>query len=68
MNGMGFIGAMSSQWFVGFFANWRMQAGFTGRAQWDPMFDVYAGILLMGAVAWWCYQFVPLEKASSSSA
>lgn len=68
MNGMGFIGAMSSQWFVGFFANWRMQAGFTGRAQWDPMFDVYAGILLMGAVAWWCYRFVPLEKASSSSA
>ena len=61
MNGAGVLGAMSSQWFVGAFSDWRGAAGFTGRAQWDPMFDVYAGALVLGAVAWWAYRYREVE-------
>jgi len=61
MNGFGVLGAMSSQWFVGVFADWRESRGFQGRAQWDPLFDVYVGVLVLAAVAWWCYQYHPLE-------
>jgi MFS family permease len=60
MNGVGVIGAMASQWFFGAFSDWRAAAGYTGRAQWDPLFDVYVGVLILGAVAWWSYRFRPL--------
>ena len=29
---------------------------------WDPIFDVYVGVLLLNAVAWWSYRFVPLPE------
>jgi MFS transporter, ACS family, glucarate transporter len=61
MNGVGVIGAMSSQWFVGAFSDWRGSMGYTGREQWDPMFDVYVGVLVLGGIAWWFYRFRPLE-------
>src|SRR6185437_244259 len=60
MNGIGVFGAMASQGFVGIFADWQKRHGFTGRAQWDPLFDVYVGVLLCGAMAWWMYRFTPL--------
>jgi MFS family permease len=52
MNSMGVPGAMASPLFFGTYADWREAHGYTGRAQWDPGFYVYAGVLLLGAVAW----------------
>jgi MFS family permease len=60
MNGVGVIGAMASQGFVGVYADWRGAAGYSGREQWDPMIDVYCGALVLAAVAWWAYRFRPL--------
>lgn len=62
MNGFGVFGAMASQGFVGWFADSRATRGYEGRAAWDPMFDVYVGVLLLGAAAWWLYTFVPLPE------
>ena len=64
MNGAGVIGAMSSQWFIGAFSDRREKAGYIGREQWDPLFDVYVGVLVLGAVAWWSYRDRPLERAN----
>jgi MFS family permease len=61
-NGLGIVGAMSSQGFVGVFADWQESRGLTGREQWDPIFDVYMVVLLLGAAAWWLYRFRPLEE------
>ncbi|MCE9561036.1 MAG: MFS transporter [Planctomycetes bacterium] len=60
-NGVGVFGAMASQGFVGVFADWQASHGFSGRAQWDPIFDVYVVVLILGGVAWWLYRFTPLE-------
>ena len=62
MNGLGVLGAMASQGFVGVFADWQKDRGYSGREQWDPIFDVYVIVLLANAVAWWCYRFTPLEE------
>ncbi len=62
MNGMGVLGAMASQGFVGAFADWREKLGYQGRAAWDPIFDVYVVVLLLGGLAWWCYRFRPLTN------
>lgn len=56
-----FLGAMGSQWFVGVYTDSRKAAGFEGREQWDPMFDVYVVVLLIGAFAWWSYRYRPVE-------
>ncbi len=60
MNSLGVVGALASQWFVGAFSDWRKAQGYTGRAQWDPIFDVYVTVLLVGAVAWAAYRYRPL--------
>jgi len=52
MNGMGVFGSMGSQLFFGLFADWMKRLGYTGRAQFDPAFYVYAAALVVGAVAW----------------
>jgi MFS family permease len=62
MNGLGVLGAMASQGFVGLFADWQASRGLSGRDQWDPIFDVYGGVLLGNAVAWWLYRFTPLPE------
>ncbi|HEY1191073.1 MAG TPA: MFS transporter [Gemmata sp.] len=62
MNGLGVFGAMASQGFVGWFTDWRGEQGYTGRSAWDPLFDVYVGVLLANAVAWWLYRVVPLPE------
>jgi sugar phosphate permease len=51
MNGVGVVGGMSSQFFFGWFADWRGAQGYTGRAQWDPAFWVVAAVLFVGACA-----------------
>jgi MFS family permease len=65
MNGMGVLGAMASQGFVGVFVDWQKARGYTGRAQWDPLFDVYVLVLIGGAVAWSLYRARPLEPAQT---
>jgi MFS family permease len=62
-NGVGVMGALVSQGFVGIFADWQKEHGFTGRAQWDPLFNVYVCVLLGGGVAWWLYRFTPLQES-----
>lgn len=52
MNGMGVVGAMTSQWFFGKFSDWREQHGYLGRDQWDPAFFVVAGVLVGAALCW----------------
>jgi len=52
LNSLGVPGAMGSQLFMGRFADWRHAQGFTGRAQWDPAFYVYAAVLAAGACCW----------------
>lgn len=52
MNSLGGLGAMASQRFAGKFASWMASKGHTGRAQWDAIFFVYAGVLFVAAIAW----------------
>jgi MFS transporter, ACS family, glucarate transporter len=61
LNMMGTIGALASQGFVGAFADWRKGLGYAGREQWDPMFDIYVIVLLIGAATWLAYRKRPLE-------
>jgi ACS family glucarate transporter-like MFS transporter len=67
MNGLGVLGAMASQGFVGIFADWQAARGLCGRQQWDPIFDVYAVVLLVNALAWWLYRFTPLPESHQSA-
>ena len=52
MNSLGVPGAMSSQIFLGSFADWMKSQGHSGRDQWDPAFAVYSLVLLIGAIGW----------------
>jgi MFS family permease len=52
MNSMGVPGAVGSQLFFGWFADWMKEHGHVGRGQWDVAFYVYAGVLLLGALGW----------------
>ncbi len=52
MNSMGVPGAFVSTMFLGRFVDWMGARGYVGRAQWDPAFYVYAGVLLVGACCW----------------
>jgi MFS transporter, ACS family, glucarate transporter len=64
-NGVGVFGALASQGFVGLFADYQeKERGLTGRAAWDPIFDVYVLVLIGGAIAWWLYRFTPLKDPS----
>jgi hypothetical protein len=65
MNSVGVVGALSSQWFAGAYSDWRAARGFTGRAQWDPIFDVYVAVLGVGGWVWLMYRFRPLRGAAT---
>ncbi|MDB5340227.1 MAG: sauU 2 [Planctomycetaceae bacterium] len=52
MNSLGGLGAITSQLFVGRYADYMKSHGHVGRAQWDSIFYVYAGILVLGAFGW----------------
>lgn len=52
MNGIGTIGAMSSQFFFGAFSDWRKSQGYVDRAQWDPAIVVCSMLLAVGAICW----------------
>ncbi len=61
MNMMGTVGALSSQWFVGAFADFQRARGLSGREQWDAMFTVYVVVLILGSVGWACYRFTRIH-------
>ena len=65
MNSMGVVGGFTSPIFLGSFADYRKRLGYTGRAQWDSAFYVYAGILLFGAL---CWLFVDSTKSAVEEA
>ncbi len=52
MNGVGVLGAMASQFYVGRFADSRDGLGYSARDQWDPLFIAYYVTLLAAAVLW----------------
>jgi hypothetical protein len=45
-------GAFVSTMFLGRFVDRMHERGYEGRAQWDPAFYVYAGVLFIGACCW----------------
>jgi MFS transporter, ACS family, glucarate transporter len=51
-NSLGVAGSFGSPYFLGWFADSREKAGFTGRAVWDPAWDIYAGVLIAGGIVW----------------
>jgi MFS transporter, ACS family, glucarate transporter len=61
MNMAGLLGAAASQSFTGHFAGWRERLGYTGREQWDPIFNVYVVMLIVCAVCWAAYRSREVE-------
>src|SRR5262249_62198027 len=51
-NMIGLSGGAVSQVFLGKFADHMKALGFEGRAQWDPAFSLYGGVLLVGGLLW----------------
>lgn len=51
-NMVGLAGGAVSQIFLGYFAEYMKEQGFSGRAQWDPAFYLYGGVLMLGGVLW----------------
>lgn len=51
-NGVGVLGAATSQLFVGFFSEFQKERGLSGRDAWDPVFDLYVFALVGGAITW----------------
>jgi len=51
-NMVGLAGGALSQIFLGAFADHMKSLGYTGRAQWDPAFYLYGGVLMFGGFLW----------------
>lgn len=51
-NMIGLSGGAVSQLFLGSFADHMKALGYEGRAQWDPAFYLYGGVLILGGVLW----------------
>lgn len=66
-NSMGVFGAMGSQFFIGAFVKWRGELGFTGRDQWDAVFVVMAGVLIVAAVCWAMFDEQQVEEPANSA-
>ena len=64
MNGLGVVGAMSSQFFFGAFVDWRKAEGYLGRDQWDPAFYVCVVVLAASGL---CWTFVNLTRRVGDS-
>lgn len=63
MNMVGVFGAMSSQYLVGAIADTMGARGYSGRAQWDPIFFIDAGILAWAGVVWATFRFITVEES-----
>ncbi len=66
MNGLGAIGAMSSQWMVEAYTDYRNDLGYAAPDQWRPLLDVYSVALLAGAIGWFSYRFQPIDGVHDS--
>jgi hypothetical protein len=67
MNMVGAVGAMSSQYLVGRFTDWRKGLGYTGREQWDPvLLNVYVTMLIVGAACWIVYRSQYVEDRGAA--
>ncbi len=62
MNSVGVFGAMSSQYLVGKLADVLGARGFTGRAQWDPIFYINMGVLVAAGLLWSAFVFKTVEE------
>lgn len=61
MNSAGVFGGLSSQYLVGSIADWLGKHGYTGRVQWDPIFYIDIGVLIVAGLLWANFRFVPVE-------
>lgn len=61
MNSVGVFGALSSQFLVGAIADWLGAKGHSGRMQWDPMFYVDIGVLIVAGCLWSSFRLVTVE-------
>lgn len=52
MNSLGAVGAITSPIFMGYYVDHLKRTGAVGRAQWDPAFYTYAGIMFLACVLW----------------
>jgi sugar phosphate permease len=66
MNSVGVFGAMSSQFLVGAIADWLGDKGLSGRMQWDPMFYVDMGVLILAGLLWSSFRLVPVEPPDAA--
>ena len=62
MNSVGVFGALSSQFLVGKLADLLGAKGFTGRAQWDPIFYINMGVLVVAGLLWSAFVFRTVEE------
>ena len=67
MNSAGVFGGLSSQYLVGSIADWLGKHGYTGRTQWDPIFYIDIGVLIVAGLIWANFQFVPVESTEEST-
>jgi sugar phosphate permease len=51
-NMVGLAGGAISQLFLGSYADHMKSLGYEGRAQWDPAFYLYGGVLVLGGLLW----------------
>jgi ACS family glucarate transporter-like MFS transporter len=61
MNSAGVFGAMSSQYLVGYLADRLGEQGYSGRAQWDPIFYIDLGVLTAAGLLWSTFRYVSVE-------
>jgi ACS family glucarate transporter-like MFS transporter len=68
MNSVGLVGALSSQYLVGALADWMGSRGFSGRTQWDPIFYIDTGVLIVAGLLWSSFVFATVESSGDSEA
>lgn len=66
MNSMGVCGALASQFLVGALADALLARGFTGRAQWDPIFRIDVGVMIAAGLLWCVLRPTPVEPSRAT--
>jgi MFS transporter, ACS family, glucarate transporter len=64
MNSVGVFGALSSQYLVGKLADLLGAQGYSGRDQWDPIFYINIGVLIVAGLLWFSFVFKTVEPPS----
>lgn len=67
MNSAGVFGGMSSQYLTGALADHFGAQGFTGRAQWDPIFYINLGVLCVAGLLWAAFIFRRVEPDDTAA-